>query len=173
MILGFASSANFVGTGRLCERRLERAWGRRLGAGERLPGSLWSFVTAFSCGTRPLRVFSGRGERAAAEQLQQVVCQADQVPFGFHLGEAAEQELSEASTVLDLPIVLDLAEGRFDDCLATGVVSPAALRAQFASRLFFHAQRLSEKKPLVFRVPRSWICMAVLFSGRRHGHAKP
>ena len=77
--------------------------GATFGAGERLPGSLWSFVTAFSCGTRPLRVFSGRGERAAAEQLQRVVCQANQVPFGFHFGEAAEQELSEASTVLDLP----------------------------------------------------------------------
>src|SRR5262245_10275524 len=63
-------------------------------------------------------------------QLGEVVSGADQRPFGFHFGEAAQQELSEASCLLDL------SEHRLDDLLSEPVAtSPSASPELGAHRL--------------------------------------
>ena len=53
-------------------------------------------------------------------QLEEVVCGADHRPFASDLGETAEEELSEASGLLDVP------EHRLDHLLSQPVsTSPA------------------------------------------------
>ncbi len=61
-----------------------------------------------------------------AEQLQQVVASADQLPFPVHLRQTPQQELPEA------PALLDLAEYRFHRLHSKGVAFPAPFRPQLA-----------------------------------------
>jgi len=44
-----------------------------------------------------------RRHRPAAEQLQQIVTQADQAPFGLHRLQAPQQEPAKTAGLLDLP----------------------------------------------------------------------
>ena len=69
---------------------------------------------------------SGRLRRpGVAEQLEQVGCGADQLPFGAHLLQPAQAEAAEAS------LLLDLAEDRFDDDLAPPVNGSSGLGSEF------------------------------------------
>ena len=48
----------------------------------------------------------GRSGRGGAPELPEVVGQADELPFGWHLGEASQGELAETVGVFDLTAVL-------------------------------------------------------------------
>src|SRR5688572_18421060 len=66
--------------------------------------------------------------RSSAEtiQLQNIVCRAHERPFPLHLLEPTQQELAEASRLLDLT------NHRFDNRFAGGVDGCAGLRVQLA-----------------------------------------
>ena len=73
-------------------------------------------------------------KRTASKDLQQIVRQADQVPFAPHLLKAAEHELPEPAAVFDL------AEGWFDNRLAACVFGAAFLGPQLAGHLLLHRE---------------------------------
>ena len=62
-----------------------------------------------------------------AEQLQQVVADADEQPLPVHLRQTPQQELPEA------PALLDLAEHRFNRLHPEGVAFPFPFRPQLAA----------------------------------------
>src|SRR5580693_811875 len=73
------------------------------------PSSAWA---AWVSGSRP-KVESPPPSPAEAIQLENVVRRADQRPFALYLLESAQQELPEATGLLDL------ANDRFDDASAS------------------------------------------------------
>ena len=98
-------------------------------------GERWEGMAAGGRGSiGPAAGGSAGGERAMAEDLQQVVRQAHQIPFALHRLQSAEQKLSEAAAVFDL------AEGGFRDRFAVGLFGAACLGPQLAGHFLFRRQ---------------------------------
>lgn len=66
-----------------------------------------------------IAAFRGSDCYRAPVQLEQVVRQTDQFPFGLHFLQAAQRELPEAALLFDVP------DDRFDNRLARPVDRPA------------------------------------------------
>ncbi len=89
------------------------------------------FECHFAATTAPSVGGEGRLGRGGAPEFQQVVGQADELPFGLHLGDAPQDELAETACLFDLTAVFIRREtGRLDWSLSLLV----RLRCWYVSR---------------------------------------
>src|SRR5207253_9405885 len=91
--------------------------------------------------------------QAQAIQLENIVCGAYQRPFTLHCLQSTQQELSEATRLLDLT------NHRFDDPFARGIDRRASLRVQLTGHAVDDRGGLRARSA---RTRRWWLAMFLL-----------